>query len=96
MNLALTFPFFEKFLQELLHNFMPLLSQFLAGFGKHAVFQEEKFFVEVIDGGAFAVLILFKTDVHLWGRVRIVERTVFVAAVGEGDAPEDRGVELGD
>ena len=43
----------------------------------------------MIDGRAFAVPVLFEGGVHLWGRVGIVQRSVLVAAIGEGTRDTD-------
>ena len=69
---------------------MSLLRYFFCGQRIHHVFEQKQLLVKVIDGGAFAVLVLFKSSMHLRRGLGIVHRSVLVAAVGEG-APNADG-----
>ena len=51
------FPFVHKLTQKLLHIFMSLFRNPFGGGRIHPVFEQEQFFVKMIDGGAVAVLI---------------------------------------
>jgi thiol peroxidase len=80
-------------LQELLHEVVAGLGQAFAGGGVHAVFEEEQFFVEMVDGGPFVLLVLHKAAVKLRRKLGIVHRLTFPASISEsaGDADSAEG-----
>src|SRR6266540_1145058 len=86
---AFAFPLFEKFLQELLHNFMTVLGQLFAGFGEHTILQEQKFFVKVIDGWAVTVFVGLERVVLFRRLIWVVHGPTFSTTVCKCPANAD-------
>ena len=64
-RLKLTIPFQVEFAQVLFHKPVTMFGHLLTGGGIHAVFQQEKFFVEMVQGGRRAGFVLFLSHVQI-------------------------------
>src|SRR3989344_1228432 len=76
-------PLLEKSVQIFFHKPMTTFGKFFCGFGVHPIFQEQKFFIKMIYGWAFALKIFFLRLVHGRLFIRVVHWTIFVSAVSK-------------
>jgi len=91
MRLGLpAFPFLIKMLQEVFHKTMPPLGNLPASCSVHAIFEQQEFFVEVVDGGAVVVQIGFGGLMINWLAGRIVNYSALAAAIGKSSGNANR------
>src|SRR5436305_7442782 len=89
MDLSFPLPFGDELVEESFEEGVALGGEAFSGGGVHAVFEEQEFFVEMVNRRAGVLFVGLERSVRLGWNGRIVERAAFVTAVGEGASYSD-------